>query len=575
MKIQDLAIIFVLIILPISLVLSAYTQYQIQTLNTQTLYDTQLTAATYDAIKAYQINAENSTTSELSNSKIRDIEASVSTFKNSIMSAFRLNGYTEEELNNYIPALVYTMYDGFYIYSPYENVNYRYEEKVDADGNPIKDTDGNIIYDTSKPAQGNGENVYGLKPYIPYSCRYMYPDNTTPTIDVVITYSLDNYITVQGIVNGNYVNESGYLIDGITVSSGVVRYNGIEIQEEQLKEFLKLPGAEGEYPYVKLNGTKYYLVNDQIIYLSNGTPKVQCQNTGNPADEFSKYKNLIENNNQAIQYYKNAEAFTKKVRSSTGLDLAGLTYENAYDTDGITQIWPGDTTKIFYGTSTNIENELSNFNLHRLAVIRHTIELNLSLAIANYNNYSRSTTNDFQMPKLKENEWDYITHNISLISFLQGLNIGGKIYNGYTIVTNSESKEVVLEPNIYILGSDGDYHRIGDKDLEPGGTITVNAGDYQGADDGFGKKIRSAGRVNLDFRRKLITDDDNSIYYYYYPLQAYNASYKSIVMQDDVTTYDDIYAYVNSQSDELKKAFYTALGREREGQYKSNYIMPF
>ena len=121
MKIQELAIIFVIIILPISLVLSAYAQYQIQTLNTQTLYDTQLTAATYDAIKAYQINAENSTTSELANSKIRDIEASISTFRNSIMSAFRLNGYTEEELDNYIPALVYTMYDGFYIYSPYQN----------------------------------------------------------------------------------------------------------------------------------------------------------------------------------------------------------------------------------------------------------------------------------------------------------------------------------------------------------------------------------------------------------------------------------------------------------------------
>ena len=127
MKIQDLAIIFVIIIFPISLVLSAYTQYQIQTLNTQTLYDSQLTEATRDAIKAYQINAENSTTSELANSKIRDIEASVSTFKNSIISSFRLNGYTEEELDNYIPALVYTMYDGFYIYSPYENTNYQYE----------------------------------------------------------------------------------------------------------------------------------------------------------------------------------------------------------------------------------------------------------------------------------------------------------------------------------------------------------------------------------------------------------------------------------------------------------------
>lgn len=546
MKIQDLAIIFVLIILPISLVLSAYAQYQIQTLNTQTLYDTQLTSATYDAIKAYQINAENSTTSELANSKIRDIEASVSTFKNSIMSAFRLNGYTEEELDNYIPALVYTMYDGFYIYSPYQNT------------------------------EESNNTEYGLKPYIPYSCRYI-----KSGIDVVITYALDNYIAVQGIVNGNYVNESGYLIDGITFDelANIVKYNGVTIQTEQLKEYLPIPRADsvpdGEnvipraYSYVKINGTKYYNVNidanvsgyDTIIYLSNGKIAVQCEKATKP-DEYANYENLIENNNQAIQYYINAKKFTDRVRSNTGLDLTELTYADAYDLDGTTQLWAGDTTKIFETDTKNIENELSNFNQHRLAVIRHTIESNLSIAIANYNKYSGST-NDFQMPNLKEDEWDYITHNISLISFLQGLNIGGKIYNGYTIVTNSESKEVVLEPNIYILGKDGDYHRIGDKTIE-GSSAATNIGDSI-----YGRDM-SAGRINLDFKRKIITNNNKSLYYY--PLQEYNASYKSIVMQDEVTTYDDIYAYVNSQRDELKKAFYTALGRERQGQYKSNYI---
>ena len=570
MKIQDLAIIFVLIILPISLVLSAYTQYQIQTLNTQTLYDTQLTAATYDAIKAYQINAENSTTSELSNSKVRDIEASVSTFKNSIISAFRLKGYTEEELINYIPALVYTMYDGFYIYSPYENVNHQ----VDEAGNKI---------------QGNGENIYGLKPYIPYSCRYI-----KSGIDVVITYALDNYITVQGTVNGNYVNESGYLIDGITVddATDVVKYNGVTFQTEQLKEYLPIPRVdsvpEGEdvipeaYSYVKINGTKYYNVNidtnipgyDTIIYLSNGTVTVQCKKTDQyPNDQYAKYENLINNNNQAKQYYKNAKEFTDKVRSIMGLNLTELTYGDAYDVDGNTKLWPENTTKIFTGT-TNIENELSSFNQHRLEVIRHTIESNLSLAIANYNNYSKSTTNDFQMPKLKENEWDYITHNISLISFLQGINIGGKIYNGYTIVTNSESKEVVLEPNIYILGQDSSgkktYHKIGDIELE-NNIITVNVGNYSGTTDS-----RSVGRINLDFRRKSITDNNNTKYYY--PLQGYDASYTSVVMQDEVNSksYKDIYEYVNTECDDnVKKAFYTALGREREGQYKSNYVIPF
>ena len=542
MKIQDLAIIFVIIILPISLVLSAYAQYQIQTLNTQTLYDTQLTSATYDAIKAYQINAENSTTSELANSKIRDIEASISTFRNSIMSSFRLNGYTEEEIDNYIPALVYTMYDGFYIYSPYQNT----EEA--------------------------GNTEYGLKPYIPYSCRYI-----RGTIDVVITYALDNHITVQGTLDGiNYINESGYLIDNIgapTDSDGdgendKIVYNGIDIEEEgQLKEYLYLPLPEGpgEYPYVKINGTKYYRVGNEIIYFLNGTRTVQCTNTGTGNDEYSKYSELIDNNNQAVKYYEEAKKFTDWLK---GTDLIDLTYSDAVDSNGV-PIWEGNETNIFVDNLNNIENELSNFNQHRLEVIRYTIESNLSVAIANYNTYSGST-NDFQMPKLKEDEWESITHNIALISFLQGLNIGGKIYNGYTIVTNSESKEVVLESNIYILGTDGDYHKIGDGEIARN---EVQIGDSTYCTSPDGDTIRSAGRLNLDFKRKLIINSSNNISRYYYPLQNYNASYNSIIMQDDVEPYDDIYAYVNSKSDELKKAFYTALGRERKAQYKSDFIM--
>lgn len=183
----------------------------------------------------------------------------------------------------------------------------------------------------------------------------------------------------------------------------------------------------------------------------------------------------------------------------------------------------------------------------------------MAIAISNYNAYS-NVKNVFQMPELKETEWDQIIHNISLISFLQGLPIGGKIYNGHTVVTNSESEEVVLEKNIYLLGSDKYYHRIGDKKLETGGNVQLSCGIY-------GKDSSSAGRLNLNFSRRNVMANDSI--YYYYPLRDYNASYNSVIMQDNLTTYDDIYKYVSTQSDVYKKAFYTALGREREGQYKS------
>ena len=561
MKIQDLAIIFVIIILPISLVISAYTQYQIKTVSTQTLYDAKLTSATYDAIKAYQLNAQNSSTSDQANSKIRDIEASVETFKNSIMATFRLDGYSEDDLNQYIPALVYTMYDGFYIYSPFENVNYQYDE-------------------SGTETQENGEDIYGLKPYINYSCRYK-----TESVDVVITYALDNHVSIQGMINGEYVNESGYLIDNIGEPTDTINYNGIEIGTEELKEYMILEEAETDtipdaYSYVKINGRKYYRADlvknvsdesgdgyDSIIYINNGTINIQCKWTVAGADgltgtqgaknvEYSKYCRLIENNTQAMEYYKKAKKFTDWLKNSV---LKDLKYKDAYEIDGTTQIWRGNETTIFQDDTIPIENELSNFNQHRLAVIRHTIEKNLSNAIANYNTFS-GATNDFQMPELKEDEWDNIIHNISMISFLQGLNIGGKVYNGYTIVTNSESEEVVLEPHIYILGAGKEYHKIGEVNDDGENSIAVDRSSIYG-------NAQSVGRLNLDFIKKFIMKNSN-LEWYYYPLQAYTASYKSIIMQDKVIPYEDIYAYVNGTGDtDLAKAFYTALGRERESKY--------
>lgn len=164
MKLQGLAVIAIIIILPMTIILSSYSQSQIKTLQLQTQYDSKLQNATYDAIKAFQLNMSNSSTSDLANSKMRDIKASVNTFYNSLASHFNMVGYGKDVLQNYVPAIVYTLYDGYYIYSAYDNT---------------------------------GESIYGLKPYIYYSCRYKPNDNS----DFVITYSLDSYITIQGIID--------------------------------------------------------------------------------------------------------------------------------------------------------------------------------------------------------------------------------------------------------------------------------------------------------------------------------------------------------------------------------------
>ena len=619
MRIQDLAIIFVIIILPISIVLGAYTQMQISTISLQTEYDMKLTAATSDAIKAFQINTANSTTSDIANSKIRDIEASVSTFKASVKSVFGMNGYSEDEMNEYIPALVYTMYDGFYIYSRFNNQNYLYETEENKNkekmyvlyetqvingekvyGNVtakvlVKDYDSNPSAYASRgerrPLDKNGENIFGLKPYITYSAEYKVGNKT----DVVITYSLDNHISIKGIVDGEYWNESGYLIDGITEKDGKIYYNGIEIEKGvKLSEYLpideNLQENQKYYNYVRYNGIKYYLDNknghNRIIYFLNGNLLEVKVGTST----YDSLKEKIEQSDFAYFYYKEAFDFTDKVKKSTS--LTNLKYSDALDyviidgKDYISKttpetpiggsekikVWAESTdVKIFdFNTDSdrpenNIECEKSNFNQHRLAVIKNKIRTNLAIAIANFN--SQDNIN-FQMPELSDEDWKKVMNNISMISFVQGIDIGGKTYNGYTIVNNSESKEVVREENIYILGKDGFYHRIGDEYL------IKDSNNICGKYLNYNSTSEAAGRLNLDFNRQMWYKEDGGMYYYY-PLKDYYASYNSIVNQNywdaDYDMYGDIYAYIAKKAnDNLKKAFYTALGRERKGMYKVN-----
>ena len=122
MKLQHLAILFVLIILPISLIMSAYISNQIEAIEIQTAYNKNLISATYDAVMAFQINTTNNKYSSISDSKIRDVEAAVSTFYNSLSLSMREYAQTASDLEAFTPAILFTLYDGYYIYTSYDNV---------------------------------------------------------------------------------------------------------------------------------------------------------------------------------------------------------------------------------------------------------------------------------------------------------------------------------------------------------------------------------------------------------------------------------------------------------------------
>lgn len=525
MKIQNLAVIFIIIILPISLTLSSYTKSQMQTLNLQISYDSKLDNATYDALKAFQLNTKNSSTSDIANSKLRDIEASVNSFFNSLSSNFNMAGYNQSILKTFVPALVYTMYDGYYIYSPYNNdlTNLSTEEKTKLESN-------------KKATYHNGDIITGLKPYIHYSCRYVKGNN----IDVVITYSLDNYITVQGKVDNQPVYKYGYLLDNVTVNGGTVYYRGVQIEGEKLTQFADADPLKAEVPYVKINGIKYYKDIKGWYSVLNGE-KIYSD---------ASYK---EENQAAMQYYKEAKDFSEWVKNKLG----SLKGNDAVDEDGqhtLTSRFGNGNIFDFGNKNDAIEDPDSDFNQHRLAVIRYSIEKNLSIAIANYNNYSGVQTN-FQMPKLKEDEWTKIINNVSIISFMQGLNIGGKVYNGYSIITNTKNEEVVPDESIY-LADNVQYYKPTDSSLN-------NTNSYIGV-------------LNIDFDRRISLDYNNTgITEYFFPKKQLG-SYSSIVNQfgendiENNTYKNNIYKYIDSKGGTIAKAYYTALGRERYSMYKSN-----
>lgn len=539
MKIQNLAIIFIIIIFPISLILTSYTKYRVETIGLQAQYDTKLNDATHDALKAYQINSFSNDTGDLTNSKIRDIKASVNTFFNSMATNFSSLGYTKNTLQNYVPAIVYTMYDGYYIYSPFKNtwdnetVTY-VKEQTDANKNEDP---------TYEEPFKNNEKLYGLKPYVYYSCRYI-----KGSIDVVITYSLDNYIQVQGTLDGKTtISRYGYLLEpnNITISGDNITYRGGNIFEEKLEEYIYVDGDIKKFPYIKKNGVKYYYAQGDVFTVLNGTRNIQNKGPNPAATEQE-----ILNNKSAKEFYREAKDFTNFIITSK---LFELTTNDIVDMDtGVKYSAEPNVESPYVSISgnifdiNNIEEEDSNFNTHRIDVIKNSIERNLSIAISNFNNYTEVTT-DFQMPKLKDTDWDGIMNNISIISFFQGANIGGKVYNGYSIIANTKNEDVVMEDSIYIKTRNNLLCNVTEDNIDTNGAV---------------------GIFNINAETRAAPNTDNSIYYM--PVQG-TLSYNSVITKNNLSNdfKGNLKEYINRPgNEELKRIYYTALARERYGLYR-------
>ncbi|MDO5555302.1 MAG: hypothetical protein Q4G09_01190, partial [Clostridia bacterium] len=203
MKLQGLTVIFIIIALPIILVLSYYISLQIDTINMQAVYNRKLLDSTKEAIEAFEINTVewNEAFSTVADSKRRDIMASINTFTTSFANNIGIAGSSKEQLLTYIPAIAYTLYDGYYIYSPTETATVIKDKNgtavyLDQDNGDLIDEyeyklqdKGKILYKCAKEKESDGkydgepftfeiknaqtEYKHILKPFTAYSANYI------------------------------------------------------------------------------------------------------------------------------------------------------------------------------------------------------------------------------------------------------------------------------------------------------------------------------------------------------------------------------------------------------------------
>lgn len=599
MKLQYLAVIFVIIILPISMVMSSYIQNQIDTITLQTLYKTKLDNSTYDALKAFQINSVNNKYSSISNSKIRDIEASINTFYNSMKTSMVSS---KEDVQTFIPAILFTLYDGYYIYSSYDNI-VQVEKAEDETIEKIT-------------TESNRNYQYGLRPYIYYSCKYNLNGKT-----IIVNYTLDNEITVYGDFGNGYETKSGYLIDPSKVteindSNKTLKYDGILIEPETLTEHLITVNddgtttTEGDYTYIVYNNKKVYKEttrngnNDSMQYFWYDNYKKTYL-----AGEQANLKKYIDNNKvgfrsiSAYEYYKSAKEFSEWVNDKLG----NITQRDVIKIDGSGNNTIGNDTNYLSENTGNLrifetkgknENDPmlsdSTFNNHRIAIIRKSIETNLTTAIANYNIQSGSNY-EYVMPVINDADWYKIVNNVSIASFMQGIPIGQKYFNNYSVITNTKNEEVINSQSMYILerndGGDLEYHQVGcEKLLEKVRNAKKDGSIERG-------QFTMTAYTDLSFLRQTVKVSETKLEYFYphgvdnsnisgsanfkYLTGCYNCIVNSNADYDidgiikgeikDYLTEKTLYNKNNFELEAVRKTYLTGLARERYDLYKSNF----
>lgn len=626
MKLQGLSVFFCLIAVPIVLVMTYYIQAQVNTIALQMSYDTKLLDATHDSLVALEINTANEDLSNVSDSLRSIVKASTNIFVNTLATNLGMSNATKSSLQPYVPAMLFSLYDGYYIYAPTRVpvictddkgvalyvgsegvktaggsinglVKYQYDPTSDAETETTAEEDyGMLLYklqneDAYVTAVDDSivefKTDYVLKSYVPYAARY----KKGSTLDIQINYTLDNYINIYGSINGVYYTKSGYYtnndIVSCTTSDGA---NIINYGDEELEKYCS-DLSKQIVLVVKVDGTDYKITTtDTYVYEPDGS--IKYDENRNPVVEGSSQ------GREAIKYYLKSHAFSDWVRKSLGNDLLegdieermsnemeGLYNHSIFggddskvaETDLIVK-FDGKTGKIFDPTQ-NPESDDSVFASHKHDVMKNSMQYNLNLAMSSYNEMNMSSYS-FNMPVVDEETWNRITSRVSVLSFMQGFNCGLKTYNNYACVSSTNNEFTVLPEEIYYVGTpDGTI--TGESGLNDGNTQyhRINCPKFNEmldawtiGDDTIEKNISSF--VSKEIKYDKIYNMLNDAYEFDHKNLA---CYTCIISRNYKTDVGGEEAYREFDFDDLtdkaKETYIIALGKEREELYKTNQII--
>ncbi len=622
MKLQNMTVIFIIIMIPIIIVTSYYIGLQIKTITMQKNYTVKLQTAAKDSIQALEINTVewNSASSNLADSKRRDVLAAINTFTTSLANGMGIGGAGKGRIQTYIPAIVYTMYDGYYIYSASLMKD---QDTIEKDQNGKDVNYGRTQFDNNKiKYKETSSYQYILKPYSPYSARYVKGED----VNVTVNYTLDNYIRVYGTVNGEYQTKEGYLVvcdsnsnEGVNnVDDGSIsgiEYRGAKIKPETLKENVYADGKEGEYPYIydqydnKLywDGSNYFSVDkyNNKVYLQDALPEGDAGFS--ITNRFRKISIPVKNrqNELTVQkvfqilnpgggykfYYENESGAFVEFTEKTALgdvnqdeDYSAINYcvESYVFTQWVTKNLGNITVDNMISTTegqyNNVESGKYIFSIneknnpdpendtayansllaqHKKDIIINTIEKNLSQATAQAQEMNPNY--EYRLPQLSYDEWEQALSNISIIAFMQGMPIGLKYYNNYAIATSTLNKEFVDPDELYFAGTGDQYYH--QRQCEQ-----ATGSDY-------------VGYRSIDYVAKSYEKSDNgttSTKYYYPHANSTNSELECYYCLVNRSTYNDNGNWKGDLYRNWTDSYYNALARERymqldePGTYKPN-----